>query len=210
MRNLEEHRFSIPSNEIARQKVFAIRKSVLEMKQKFPEVLGFTLFGSHSYGKATGESDTDGYLYIDPHISELAISESSRANIIRFTLEKSISEKYKSYLVDSMCLNTTSGNEDCSHITVYPISESIINMSLNNLNDYYFDLSNTLSNIVHMFHLGIADKDLRPFRILALQKISQIRLGKKYEQILFEQVLDFETTKHKYKSRINIADCYKL
>ena len=68
-------RFNLSPEDFAQARIDAVKGTMKQMKEKFPEVLAASLFGSLVKGKVTPESDTDIIVFVDP---ELIIQDNSQ------------------------------------------------------------------------------------------------------------------------------------
>ena len=62
---LDFRRFLLSSDPKLREKIKTLRNTVEGLRTKYPEIIGMTLFGSHTKGYPDSQSDIDGYIYLD-------------------------------------------------------------------------------------------------------------------------------------------------
>lgn len=77
-------RFSLSSEDSAKEKIRAVQSVIEEMKREYPEVIGLSLFGSLVKGTATLESDIDALLLVNPDAIAPDADKGPSVHFVRF------------------------------------------------------------------------------------------------------------------------------
>lgn len=134
--NETDKRFVLSEEDFSEKHLTAVKEEVDEIKEKYPEVLSLCLFGSMVKGTAHEDSDIDGYLFIDSASAaakenipeEQIIKYHQTRNDVYFTDE--VAGRYTHEFRDGLKQKTGLEDKDVEHIRSRPISERVINDSI--------------------------------------------------------------------------------
>lgn len=170
-------RFSLSSEESAKEKIRAVQSTIEEMKREYPEVIGVSLFGSLVKGTATLESDIDALLLVNPDAIAPDANKGPIVHFVRYDhavirggasnestfhwpeLRSDLSEKYEQIFKEKLTQKLPTLREEQSRdITVAPLSQALIGKMLDEIVDSYKKYPNGVSQQVirleHKIDLG--------------------------------------------------------
>ena len=182
---LESHRFRI--NEAASKKLAILRKDFTEFALNNPEVVGLTLFGSHTKGLAREDSDVDGYLFVNSDKADENLAREKQARVYPLEEDKAweaaqqnIGLKFREQEQRSLGLTP----EKAKEMRLRLISKKRIDTELTNVIDYGRKMVDYNSGkgsvpdypkkiaIDQLFHLQIG-KGLDGYRRYILDRLQQ-------------------------------------
>ncbi len=132
--NAQDKRFVISPNEFGLKRLDAVQRSIEDIKAQNPEVLSLVVFGSTVKGESHDKSDIDGYIFVNPSLSQdqnLHVVEEPTAT----RLEPEIAGAYTSQLRNRIMDSTGLTSDQVAGIKILPISEEIINKQVADLVD---------------------------------------------------------------------------
>lgn len=207
------HRFELHSENapegLARERLRVFRDALSEVQERYPEVLGATIFGSTVKGRVKSESDIDSYLFID---ADKAVEAKRPFNTVN-VYDRHTSTPTDPRLADlrmklTMELDLTV--KQVMHIFEIPISAEIIHEMVsseatNVANRIKLEEENPhlhpqpLSSVTDMhtiralFHLGVNDAGIRPYRAQAIEEMKKLgTVGERLWQDITRHVLYYE------------------
>jgi predicted nucleotidyltransferase len=145
-KNESEKRFVLSTEEFSRERLNAVKNEVVEMQQKYPEVLSLCMYGSMVKGTAHEGSDIDGYLFIDSELASERAGLSEEEILEKYSydnqmyLTKDVAEKYSTEFREGLKQKVNLKDEDVEHIRSRPISKKVIDDEIETLLRYYREL----------------------------------------------------------------------
>lgn len=139
--NAQDKRFVISPNEFGLKRLDAVQRSIDSIKAKRPEVLSLVVFGSTVKGESHHASDIDGYIFINPSLSQsqdLPVTDGSTAT----RLKSEVADRYTNQLRNRIMDKTKLTPDQVAGIKVLPINEEIINKQVDDLVDVINKLKN--------------------------------------------------------------------
>jgi predicted nucleotidyltransferase len=145
-KNESEKRFVLSTEEFSRERLNAVKNEVVEMQQKYPEVLSLCMYGSMVKGTAHEGTDIDGYLFIDSELASERAGLSEEEILEKYSydnqmyLTKDVAEKYSTEFREGLKQKVNLKDEDVEHIRSRPISKKVIDDEIETLLRYYREL----------------------------------------------------------------------
>jgi hypothetical protein len=142
-------RFNLSSEDFAQARIHAVKGTMEEMKERFPEVLAASLFGSLVKGKVTEESDTDIVVFVDPELIHQDDSQNPKTEYYRYDfhsleqgarvesayhylkLRKDIEEKYRTAF--TAMFKARSSDLDEVDVIFSPMNVPIVTKMINDI-----------------------------------------------------------------------------
>ncbi len=139
-------RFNFQEDPFVKERFNAVKDSVEELRQEYPEILSVNLFGSLVKGKTKEESDIDGIIYVDTdkiksekeiftirEVDEKENKEFKTISIEMFLVEEFYIQ-YNKIVQDRILEKIPSlKQEQVNHIRSLPMSEDSLNQILDKL-----------------------------------------------------------------------------
>ncbi len=143
-KNETEKRFVLSKEDFSKKRLGVLKEEVDALKEKYPEVLSFCVYGSMVKGTAHERSDIDGWLFVDSKKASESAGESEE-NILEVDpnsggqyFKKEVGEKYILELRQKVKEGVVSEEDELvKHMRVLPISEKMIDKTIEEKINYY-------------------------------------------------------------------------
>lgn len=184
------------SGELEKTRRKGISEAIEILQEKYPEVIGLSLFGSLTKGKGRASSDIasdiDGYVYLD--VDAIVKKEGTEADrlvsyadhnkgkflagkVYNPVLAKNLSEKYETEIRQELLRNNKNLTFDqVKHVWVFPINGGIINFLVDGYVAGKYEAGDRLRGLFHM-RVG---QGMNVYRKLMVDKLES--LGQRGEE----------------------------
>lgn len=154
-----DKRFEIQRDEFVRERLVALRDCLAELQNEHPEIMGLTIYGSITKGRAVEESDVDCVLFIDADKLMMidpnadvktihSISPSGRTEFVDTYAHEEVNEGYRELLRKTIARKIPDKDpEKLLDIGVYPTSARIIDYQIARVKDRIDDFFEYLDAI---------------------------------------------------------------
>ncbi|MBP6976562.1 nucleotidyltransferase domain-containing protein [Candidatus Dojkabacteria bacterium] len=215
-----EPRIYIPKDSISYTRLTETQSVVKDLKTRYPEILSLCVFGSNIKGKATKESDIDGWLFVDSEILSKGICL-DESNIIQQDIDcknrnqgicfkEDIGDFYNNLIQSEVKKKLNLSDTQVKDLRTIPISKYIIDYHLKDYSSWvkkriispntFYHCLNT-GYIPYIFHLAIG-QGIEEYRLYLIMKLLNMR--KKGELIWTEIISGVEIMENRYYTINNI------